>query len=260
MPLKQQPSWDWIPDRLIGREVARPNSRTLSGHAAGGAFERIVAELLQQEWKDCCFLQSDYLNRLYAANPQAKTAAERWALVPAESLRLLVNRGEKVTQEWSANNMFKEKQNDTADLVVEGVPPKIHIVDVKTKNLNIKGQPPNIISSLKLATMAASMIDHKDQDSFDIVYVGVSWEEVQGSLVCKAASAIDLFKINPSSLYINWSAALQIQFHIQDVGQDYSSDRSKWAKDFLVHFVDGAKRRVAKMESDWIKKFSAYID
>jgi hypothetical protein len=63
----------------------------------------------------------------------------------------------------------------------------------------------------------------------------------------------------PSNLYINWAAALQIQFHISKVDQNFASKKKDWAKEYLKNFVDSAKRRIIKQKKDYVDVFLPFI-
>ncbi len=82
------------------------------------------------------------------------------------------------------------------------------IIDIKTRNLSKTAQPPNIISSFKLAQMCAIMIDNKEFDDLSINYFEVDWELENDKLVCREAYFVSLFKSIPQNLYINWAAAM----------------------------------------------------
>ena len=63
----------------------------------------------------------------------------------------------------------------------------------------------------------------------------------------------------PSDLYINWAAAMQIQFHVSDLNQNFTENRKKWAKEYLKHFVEQAKKRAENMIEKFVKPFEKYI-
>lgn len=67
------------------------------------------------------------------------------------------------------------------------------------------------------------------------------------------------FKANPQELYINWAAAMQIQFHVCDLDQTFTQSRKDWAKQYLQHFVVQAKRRANDMIEKFVKPFENYI-
>jgi type II restriction enzyme len=238
---------------LINTKVDKPTSGTLSGHAAGEPFDKHVEILLKKKSTNV-YRQYEYLNKLYENNQDKITVDERYSLIPFKSVQYLLNRGKETTKQWKISEQFEEKQNDTADILcVENN--FFQILDVKTRNMSKKAMQPNIISALKLADTCSIMLKNKEFDAFNITYIGIDWEEQNKELICKNAFVKELFKCPPSELYINWSAALQIQFHVHDLNQSYQGTREKWALDFLKHFVSKAKTRIATMETQWIKKY-----
>ena len=66
---------------------------------------------------------------------------------------------------------------------------------------------------------------------------------------------VDLFKIDPKNLYINWAAALQIQFHPHLVSQDFNGTKFEWAKSFLKKYCQSAQDRINTMESKFLNPF-----
>ena len=128
--------------------VDRPNkasSGTLSGHAAGEPFEKCVYNRLKDMYPNRIFKQYEYLNDIYLRNPKYITVEQRYALLDSPTVLFLLSRGDKATREWSPDNIFEEKQNDTADILYyeNGF---YDIIDVKTRNMNKAAMPPNIIS------------------------------------------------------------------------------------------------------------------
>ena len=56
-------------------------------------------------------------------------------------------------------------------------------------------------------------------DNIDIDYIEIDWSEENNKLKCVNAHHGNLFMANPQHLYINWAAAMQIQFHVSDLDQ-----------------------------------------
>ena len=249
---------------LKGQVVNRPNKSnagTLSGHAAGEPFEKRVYGDLKQLYPTNIFKQYEYLNDMYLKNPKHITVEQRNQLFTSLVVFFLLNRGVNATKAWSPVNLFSEKQNDTADIIYyeNGF---FNLIDVKTRNLDKSAMPPNIISAYKLAQTCALMIDNDDFDSFTIDYIEVEWKENKenDTLVCEQAYHRNLFMAKPESLYINWSAGLQIQFHVSELEQTWKGTRKEWCKAYLEHFVSSAKDRVKTMEDKFITPFLKYID
>ena len=100
--------------------VERPNKAnlgTLSGHAAGEPFEKSVYHHLKEKYPKAIFKQFEYLNDLYLKHPKVITVEERYALLNSPTALFLLSRGDKATRDWTPQNIFEEKQNDTADIL-----------------------------------------------------------------------------------------------------------------------------------------------
>ncbi len=108
------------------------------------------------------------------------------------------------------------------------------------------------------------MIDNKEFDNFSINYFEIDWELATDAsdkerLVCKDAHFASLFLCNPSNLYINWAAAMQLQFHVCDLDQNFEGSREEWAVAYLKHFVAQAKKRANDMITKFVKPFEKYV-
>lgn len=243
---------------MAGTSVLRPLSSTLSGHAAGELFDKHVYALIKSQHPGKTFRQYEYLNDLYSRNPLVIGHKARLELFNSPTIMFLLSRGKGATDKWHADNPFDEKQNDTADILVVDNS-HYEVIDIKTRNISKSAQPPNIISAYKLARFCALMLDNKDFTNFGIPYFEVDWVLQDGRLVCKETHHASLFKILPSELYINWAAAMQIQFHVADVAQSYSGNAEQWAKDYLKHFVAKAKKRAKDMIGLFVTPFEKYL-
>ena len=243
---------------IIGSSVPKPISGTLSGHAAGEPFDKHVYSELKKVFPKKTFRQYESLNDLFSKNPSVITHEERINLFNSPTVMFLLSRGKSATTKWDIGNPFEEKQNDTADILV--VDNNFYeIIDIKTRNISKKAQPPNIISAYKLAQTCARMIDNGDFNSFTIQYFGIDWLLEETQLVCKEAHAVNLFKAPPESLYINWAAAMQIQFNVDKLDQSFEGDLEMWAREYLKHFVVQAKQRALDMMDRFVKPFEKYI-
>lgn len=248
----------FLEKELVGTTVPKPLSGTLSGHAAGEPFDKHAYRFIKERYAGKTFRQYEFLNKLYSDNPKAVSVADRWDLITIPAISFLLNRGKDATEEWSTSNLFVEKQNDTADiLVIEK--DFFNLIDVKTYNVARNGQPPNIISAYKVAKMCALMLDTGNFDSHDISYVGITWEIDGDNLKCTRASVKELFKTDPARLYINWAAAMQIQFHVEALDQSYGGTVEQWCKDYLRTFVAQANARAETMLRKFVKPFEKFL-
>ena len=246
---------------LEGQTVPRPNAAsngTLSGHAAGEPFEKLAYRTLKEKYPTEIFKQYEFLNDLYRRNPQNITLDDRKALFNSPVALFLLSRGETATRNWNPQNVFEEKQDDTADILWHKNN-RFEIIDVKTRNMSKGAMPPNIISAYKLAQACAIMIDNEDYTSVGIKYLEVEWLEEGKNLKCTGVHWADLFKSEPDTLYINWAAAMQIQFHVSALNQSFEGTRELWAREYLTAFVKSAEHRCERMYETYVKPFKKYI-
>ena len=259
--MKPSIDFDAVRETMLTRVVDRPNrstAGTLSGHAAGEPFEKSVYNYLKLLYPDKIFKQHEYLNDLYMKFPQVMTLEGRKALFNSPTVLFLLSRGDKATKEWTPEHVFEERQNDTADILYYSNE-YYDLIDVKTRNIEKSAQPPNIISAYKLAKTCAYMIDNEEYDKFRIDYIEIDWIDEGEYLRCCDAHYAALFKANPDTLYINWAAAMQIQFHVCELDQSWSGTMEDWARHYIAVFVRSAKARCAKMLDDYVKPFEKYL-
>ena len=119
--------------------------------------------------------------------------------------------------------------------------------------------PPNIISAYKVAKMCAIILDNKEYNTIELNYIEIDWEEQGKFLKCERAYFAKLFKADPRKLYINWAAAMQIQFHVSEIDQSFKKDVKTWAKEYLKMFVESAEHRCDLMYEKYVKPFKKYI-
>lgn len=252
-------NYNSLKEAVKNSSVPKPISGTLSGHAAGEPFDKHVYAEIKKQYPSHTFRQYEYLNDLFSRNPDVIGYDARQALFNSPTVLFLLSRGKNATDKWSIENPFDEKQNDTADILVvkDGF---YEIVDIKTRNLSKTAQSPNIISAYKLAQVCAKMIDNNEFNSFGLNYFEVDWDLIGSNLVCKDAHFADMFKVDPAELYINWAAAMQIQFHVSDLDQTFAGDKEAWAKSYIKHFVEQAKKRANDMINKFVKPFEKYIN
>jgi type II restriction enzyme len=189
-----------ITQQMKGKMVDRPNrvdAGTLSGHAAGEPFEKCVYGVLREIYPNKIFKQHEFLNDLYLKHPKHLTRQDKYALIDSPTAQFLLCRGKEATSKWSPENLFEEKQNDTADILYYE-PGFYNIIDVKTHNMGKNSQTPNIISAYKLAQTCTYMIENEEYDSICIDYIGIDWREdkVGGKLICEDSAHATLF--NPT--------------------------------------------------------------
>ena len=248
----------WLKQKEVDRPNALASGGTLSGHAAGEPFEKLVYRHLKELYPLNIYKQYEYLNDLYRCNPTCITTEDRKALFDSPVALFLLSRSNVATKDWTPQNVFEEKQDDTADIIFHK-DNFFELIDVKTRNVSKYAQAPNIISSYKVAQMCAVIIDNKDYNNIDINYIEIDWQPKSDKLVCVEAHYANLFKATPSMLYINWTSGMQIQFHVSDLDQTYTGTLEEWAKEYLRVFIASAERRCEIMYKKFVTPFKKYI-
>ncbi len=242
---------------LANLKINKPQGQ-LSGHNSGEPFCDEIYNFLKKKNKKNIFKQYEYLNKLLIKDNLKKTSQERLELFKG-TFGFIINRGLTSLKKWTSEAMFEEKQNDTADILF--IDDKVNtIIDVKTKNISKKGQPPNIISSYKMAKIAESIINNNDGDKIDVNYIGIDWELNNNFLVLKNVVVRDLFKITPEKIYINWAAALQIQFDVSTIDQNYTKSKKDWALDYLKTYIKSVRNRKIILDKKFINPFLYLVD
>jgi len=241
--------------KIIGISIPKPILDTLSNQL----FSKYVYAKLKEIFPNKTFRQHEYLDDLFRKNPQIISVQERFQLFNSPSVMFLLSRGKTATKKWSIANLFEEKQSDTADiLVVDNA--FYEIIDIKTRNISKSAQAPNIISAYKLAQLCAIMIDNQEFDTLSINYFEIDWRLENEFLVCKDIHYVNLFKSTPENLYINWAAAMQIQFHVCDLEENFNRTIEEWTRAYLKHFVEQVYRRSQYMIDKYAEPFKKYIE
>ena len=248
---------DILKNELVGVKIPKPIGE-LSGHNSGEPFAEFVLDKLKNKYNNKIQKQYEYLNNLYSNNPNCSDE-ERLNLIKSKTSTYLLRRGKDVTKKWNKDNLFTYKQNDTADILYVD-DNSFNIIDVKTTNIEKGGQPPNIISATKVAEMCKLMIENNEYNDIDINYIGIYWSLEDEKLVSKNIEVKNLFKSNPNNLYINWAAAMQIQFHIHQLDQNFSHNKKEWCKTYLKHFIDSVENRKNTMTKKFIKPYEKYLE
>lgn len=251
-------NYNSLKSKLISTKIPKPLSGTLSGHAAGEPFDKHVYNEIKDNLTPNTYRQYEFLNKLFLENYRKNNKIVIKELFDNKASEFLLSRGKKAMSEWTPSNQFGEKQNDTADIIVIDND-LMDIIDIKTRNRGLAAQPPNIISAFKLANLMTVLIDENNFDSINIIYIEVDWKLEGDFLVCKDVHVRDLFKADPSKLYINWAAAMQIQFHVGQLEQTYTSNKKDWAIEYLRNYTQQARKRADDMIVKFAQPFEKYI-
>ena len=52
---------------------------------------------------------------------------------------------------------------------------------------------------------------------------------------------------------------MQIQFHVNELNQNYEGNQEDWSKHYLKHFTDEARNRSDLMIRKFVKPFEKYL-
>jgi Restriction endonuclease HincII len=250
--------------QLIGKSVAKPAGATLAGHASGLPFEDLIHNCLSDAFPKRVLRQYEALNKNLLDNPGVTDIDERISLLGPESLQYLLRRGRAQMKNWSPDNLFVVKQDDTAETIIfadkdcDFSKGPVLLIDVKTQDIEKKAQAPNIMSADKLAHAAVLALKNGNYVPFEIIYTGVKWRKSGEKLICEDVKAISMMKITPP-LYINWVAAQQIQFHPFDVDQSYRGSSEEWCVDYISNFCKSLSEKIEK-EKERLKYFRAALN
>jgi len=214
-------NYEELKQEIIGTNLPRPLSGTLSGHAAGEPFDKHVYSQIK-------------LKFLYMQNLDAIGHKAKHTLFNSPTVMFLLSRGKNATDKWSIENPFEEKQNDTADMLVVK-DNYFEIIDIKTRNLSKNAQAPNIISAYKLAQVCAIMLDNNEFNSFTINYFEVDWILEYDNLVCKNTHIVT------------------------NLEQSFNGNMKEWAIRYLKHFTTQARIRADDMIHKFVIPFEKYI-
>ena len=206
-------------DNLVGSRVAAP-AGDVAGHAAGTVYEDLVFNAVSGVRSGGVFRQHEILNRVFLERESVTDPVERERLLGPPGQSRLLRRGVSSMEEWSRDNQFSYKQNDTADCVLIPVTAPI--------------ETPSDLDRLIMLDVK-SHNSKRGELSFEMLYSFVSWEIDGRDMVCNKTETISLFRTDPGSLRINWAAGGQIQFHPWDVGQDWSGTSVEWMLSYLEH-------------------------
>lgn len=232
--------------KVIGISVPKPPLGILSDEIAGGAFDKLVYTEIKKMFPNETYKQCEYITDLFLKHPKVITYQERVKLLGFPTVMFLFGRLKATITKLEEDNVFDEKQNETADVLV------IHndfyeVVNVTMRNLGKKMQLPSIISGYKLALLCIKMVDNEEFNSFTIQYFGIDWLLEGDNLVCKNAHSVNLFKATPETLYVNWASGIQIEFDIDSLDQSFSENKEEWAKRYLIYFSKKIKQNEAHL-------------
>lgn len=223
-----------------------------SGHAVGQPGETVVADALRQALPNQVFMPTELLVVALTA-PENVTLEQRAASLGSRARAFLLD-SEKPGFVKGKRDMLKPKQDDTADICVREPEPTpmadafMVLIDVKTSSGggDKKQRGPNIISAEKLSKALVLIRDDPSDPDFDFLYCSLSYRDSEAGHIIAEVAVVDLFRVPPADIYINWTAGSQIQMDIAHSKQTFTGDRREWAKQMLQHIYESNTRHVEK--------------
>lgn len=220
----------------------KPNRET-SGHAIATPLEEEVYDALSKTYPGLAFKQHEAVNE-YLSQAVTRDKISDDFIFGNEAVDSLVNPGKKALSHWP-EKIVPGRQSDTADIVLfsdsalfDGS--SVFLIDVKSHDFGKNSQPPNIMSARKLAKVAEICLSKNIDPNFSLYYIDLGYRKKDAGVVVEDVRMVDMMKIPPldyngkgKPLYINWSAAIQVQFRPSEVSQDFQLSQKDWLAVFM---------------------------
>ena len=259
MTLKMQDVEKAIREYFVNRGYIdlnlKPNQET-SGHRIATPLEEEVYDALSKTYPGLAFKQHEAVND-YLSETVVQGRVPDGFVFGNEAVDSLVNPGKKALSNWP-EELVPGKQSDTADIVLfsdsalfDGS--SVFLIDVKSHDLGKSDQPPNIMSARKLAKVAEICLSKNIDPNFSLYYIDLGYRKKDAGVVVEDVRMVDMMKIPPldyngkgKPLYINWSAAIQVQFRPSEVSQDFELSQKDWLAIFMKNYTSQKRDRIYK--------------
>lgn len=232
------------------------SNRETSGHTVATPLEEEVYDALSKAYPELTFKQHEAVNE-YLSQTVAQGRVPDGFVFGNEAVDYLVNPGKKALSSWP-EEMVPGRQSDTADMVLfsdsslfQGA--SVFLIDVKSHDLGKNSQPPNIMSARKLANLAEICLSKNIDPNFSMYYVDLGYRKKDAGVVVEDVRMVDMMKIPPldynnkgKPMYINWAAALQVQFRPSEVSQDFELSQKEWLAVFMKNYTSQKRDRIYK--------------
>ena len=259
MTLKMQDVEKAIREYFVNRGYIdlnlKPNQET-SGHRIATPLEEEAYDALSKTYPGLAFKQHEAVNK-YLSETVVQGRVPDGFVFGNEAVDSLVNPGKKALSNWP-KELVPGKQSDTADIVLfsdsalfDGS--SVFLIDVKSHDLGKSDQPPNIMSARKLAKVAEICLSKNIDPNFSLYYIDLGYRKKDAGVVVEDVRMVDMMKIPPldyngkgKPLYINWSAAIQVQFRPSEVSQDFQLSQKDWLAIFMKNYTSQKRDRIYK--------------
>lgn len=259
MDLKMQDVEKVIRDYFENRgyiDLNLKSNRETSGHTVATPLEEEVYDALSKAYPGLTFKQHEAVNK-YLSQAAAQGRVSHGFVFGNEAVDYLVNPGKKALSRWP-EEIVPGRQSDTADIVLFSDPSlfdgsSVFLIDVKSHDLGKNSQPPNIMSARKLAKLAEICLSKNIDPNFSMYYVDLGYRKKDAGVVVEDVRMVDMMKIPPldynnkgKPMYINWAAALQVQFRPSEVSQDFELSQKEWLAVFMKNYTSQKRDRIYK--------------
>lgn len=259
MTLKMQDVEKAIREYFVNRGYIdlnlKPNQET-SGHRIATPLEEEVYDALSKTYPGLAFKQHEAVNE-YLSQTVTRDKVSDDFIFGNEAIDYLVNPGKKALSNWS-EKIVPGRQSDTADIVLfsdsalfDGS--SVFLIDVKSHDFGKNSQPPNIMSARKLAKVAEICLSKNIDPNFSLYYIDLGYRKKDAGVLVEDVRMVDMMKIPPldyngkgKPLYINWSAAIQVQFMPSEVSQDFELSQKDWLAIFMKNYISQKRDRIYK--------------
>lgn len=233
----------------------KPNQET-SGHRIATPLEEEAYDALSKTYPGLAFKQHEAVNK-YLSETVVQGRVPDGFVFGNEAVDSLVNPGKKALSNWP-KELVPGKQSDTADIVLfsdsalfDGS--SVFLIDVKSHDFGKNSQPPNIMSARKLAKVAEICLSKNIDPNFSLYYIDLGYRKKDAGVLVEDVRMVDMMKIPPldyngkgKPLYINWSAAIQVQFMPSEVSQDFELSQKDWLAIFMKNYSSQKRDRIYK--------------
>lgn len=259
MTLKMQDVEKTIRDYFANRGYIdlnlKPNQET-SGHRIATPLEEEVYDALSKTYPGLAFKQHEAVNEYLSQTVMQDKVSDDF-IFGNEAIDYLVNPGKKALSNWPGK-IVPGRQSDTADIVLfsdsalfDGL--SVFLIDVKSHDFGKNSQPPNIMSARKLAKVAEICLSKNIDPNFSLYYIDLGYRKKDAGVVVEDVRMVDMMKIPPldyngkgKPLYINWSAAIQVQFRPSEVSQEFQLSQKDWLAVFMKNYASQKRDRIYK--------------
>ena len=259
MDLKMQDVEKVIRDYFENRgyiDLNLKSNQETSGHTVATPLEEEVYDALSKAYPGLTFKQHEAVNKCLSQAATRDKVSDDF-IFGNEAIDYLVNPGNKALSHWP-EKIVPGRQSDTADIVLfsdsalfDGS--SVFLIDVKSHDFGKNSQPPNIMSARKLAKLAEICLSRNIDPNFSMYYVDLGYRKKEAGVVVEDVCMVDMMKIPPldydgkgKPMYINWAAALQVQFRPSEVSQDFELSQKEWLAVFMKNYTSQKRDRIYK--------------